>query len=90
MNRRLAFALGAVAALVVTVIFVTVGDGVSTERGGFFGLVVNHAHTTVWALLTVALGVAALRGRWQRVSGTLAVVALGTYGLFLVTLVLAM
>lgn len=78
--------LGTVATLLVTLVFVTVGDGVSTDRGGLVGLIVNHAHTLVWALLTVALGVAALHGRWQRLSSALAIAAAVLYAVFLATL----
>lgn len=86
MTTRGKLALGTVATMLVTLVFVTVGDGVSTDSGGLVGLVVNHAHTLVWALLTVSLGIAAVHGRWQRLSSALAIVAAVLYVVFLATL----
>lgn len=84
-STRVKLGLGAAVALAVTLVFALVGDGVSTTRGGPVGWIVNHAHTVVWALLTVALGLAAALGRWQAASGAIAVAALVSYGVFLVT-----
>lgn len=79
--------LAAVATMIVTLVFAIAGDGVSTDAGGVVGLIVNHAHTLVWALLTVALGTAAALGRWQRLSTAIVVAAVATYAIFVLTLV---
>jgi hypothetical protein len=87
-HRTGAFAAAAALAAVVTLVFATVGDGVDVGAEGVPGLVLDHAHTAVWALLTVALAVAALTGRWQRASSAVATVALVVYVLFLASLLL--
>lgn len=83
---RLLFGIGTGVALVVTIVFATVGDGVDAEATGLRGAVVDYGHTLVWALLALALGIAAVAGRWQRVSNALAVAAGVLYGAFLVAL----
>jgi len=83
---RLLFGIGAGVALVVTIVFATVGDGVDAEATGLRGAVVDYGHTLVWAFLALALGIAAVAGRWQRASNALAVAAGVLYGAFLVAL----
>ena len=82
-SQRGLFAAAAVAASAVTVLFATVGDGVDVAAEGWAGLLIDHGHTAVWALLTAALATAAVKGRWQRASGALATAALVVYALFL-------
>lgn len=83
-RTRLLFGAGAAAALVVALVFATVGDGVGRgEADGVRGLVVEHGHTLVWVLLTAALAIAALQRRWGRLSQVLAVGAGGAYAAFL-------
>ena len=86
-DRRL-FAAGAVGAAVVTLVFATIGDGVDAEADGWRGALVDYGHTAVWALLAVALGIAALTGGWHRISGILASLALALYVLFLMAVLL--
>jgi peptidoglycan/LPS O-acetylase OafA/YrhL len=81
-HRRGAFAVGAVLAGIVALVFATVGDGVEADGDGVRGLVVEHAHTAVWALLTGALALAAVRGRWRSASSALAWAALAVYLVF--------
>lgn len=86
---RLAYAAGAVLAAAVTVVFAVVGDGVeASDRTGIARWVEDHAHTAVWALLTVALGTAAVRGAWAAVSQWAAVGAGALYVAFLATVLL--
>lgn len=85
-RKRLLFGIGAGVALVVTLIFATVGDGVESEATGLRGAVVDYGHTAVWALLAVALGIAAAAGTWQRASSTLAITAGLLYAAFLAAL----
>lgn len=85
-RKRLLFGIGAGVALVVTLIFATVGDGVEAEAPGLRGAVVDYGHTAVWALLAVALGIAATSGTWQRASNALAVAAGLLYAAFLAAL----
>lgn len=85
-RKRLLFRIGAGVALVVTIIFATVGDGVQTEATGLRGAVVDYGHTAVWALLAAALGIAAATGTWQRASNALAVAAGLLYAAFLAAL----
>lgn len=85
-RKRLLFGVGAGVALVVTIIFATVGDGVEAEATGLRGAVLDYGHTGVWALLAAALGIAAAAGRWQRASSALAVAAGVLYAVFLAAL----
>lgn len=86
-NRRW-FALGALGALVVAIIFATVGDGIETRTDNAIrGFVIEHFHTLTWVLLAVAFGVAAATGRWVRVSSWLALAALACYAVFLLTVI---
>ncbi|GAA4897981.1 hypothetical protein GCM10025789_14930 [Tessaracoccus lubricantis] len=83
-SRRVMFAVGCLAALTVTVIFLTLGDGVGASPAfGLRGVLVEVGHTAAWALLAVAFGLAAVRGRWSKVSNGLALAALGLYVAFL-------
>ena len=82
--HRARFALGAAAAAMITILFATVGDGVATSSQD--GVLLEHGHTGVWALLTAALATAAVAGRWQRTSTLLAGAALVLYLTFLVAL----
>ncbi len=83
-TRRIWFTLGAAAAAIVTLLFATIGDG--TSSGSEEGLLLEFGHVGVWALLTAALGVAAVVGRWQRISSLFALGALGLYATFVVAL----
>lgn len=85
-TRRRGFAFGAVAAGLVTAVFAVVGDGVNASATGSLGVLLEHGHTAVWALLTAALAWAAVRGRWQRASSALALAALVLYLAFLAAL----
>ena len=62
--------------------------GVHTEADGWRGALVDYGHTAVWALLAVALGIAALTGGWHRICGILASFALALYVLFLMAVLL--
>lgn len=82
-KRRL-FVLAAVGAAAVTTVFATIGDGVHVaEAEGLRQMVVEHGHTLVWALLTVAFALAAWRGRFTRAANTVAVSAGVVYAGFL-------
>ncbi|WP_312676592.1 hypothetical protein [Microbacterium sp.] len=82
--RRRWYALGAIAAAVVAIVFATIGDGVEVaDATGLRRLVVDVGHQLVWALLAGAFAVAAARGRWGRIAQTLAVAAGILYLLFL-------
>jgi hypothetical protein len=84
-RQRVVFSLAAAIALVVTVVFATVGDGVDVpDAVGLRAVVVDGGHTAVWALLTVAFAIAAVRGRWGRVSNGVAVAAGILYAVFLI------
>jgi hypothetical protein len=88
-RNRLLYGTGAGVALVVAIAFAAVGDGVETEAAGLRGAVVDHGHTGVWALLAVALAIAAATGRWHRVSNGLALAAGVLYAVFLAALLTA-
>lgn len=69
---------------VVTILFATVGDGVAVPQAqGLRRIIVDHAHTLTWLLLTVAFGLAAVRGSWSRHSQWLALAAGGCYLVYL-------
>lgn len=86
MTARTWFTVGAAAAGVVAVVFATVGDGVAVDDAtGVRKVVVDHAHTLVWVLLALALGAAAVAGRWTALSQVLAAAAGITYGTFLLS-----
>lgn len=83
-RHRWWYSIAAVAALAVTIVFVTVGDGVQVpEAAGVRRGIVDHGHALTWALLTGALTVAAVSGRWSRISQVLAIAAGASYVLFL-------
>jgi hypothetical protein len=83
-SKRPLFALAAVGASVVTAVFATVGDGVEVpDASGLRALVVDAGHTAVWALLALAFAIAAVRGRWTRVSNGIAIAAGILYLVFL-------
>ena len=64
--------------------FATVGDGTASD--GHQGVLLEFGHVGVWALLAAALVVAAVVGRWQRISSIFALGALLLYATFLVAL----
>lgn len=80
------FALGAVAAAIVAGVFGLIGDGVESEASGVAGWIIDYAHTLVWVLLVVALTIAAIRKKWTRAAGAIAITAVVVYGIFLVAL----
>lgn len=82
------YAAAAIGAAIITIVFATVGDGVDSDNGGLQGFVIDHGHTAVWALLAAALGIAAVRGSWQQISGALAAAALAIYVVFVGAVVL--
>lgn len=83
-RTRVLFSAAAALALVVTMIFATIGDGVeAAEATGLRAVVVEFGHTLVWALLTVAFTIAAVRGAWTRLAGGVAVAAAVAYVAFL-------
>ena len=51
--------LAALVALVVAVVFVTVGDGVTSEATGLRKAVVDYGHAATWLMLATALGLTA-------------------------------
>jgi hypothetical protein len=73
----------------VAVVFATIGDGVALQETGWRGLVADHGHTAVWALLAAACGIAAGQRRWSRAAGAVAAVALVLYLLFLAVVLTA-
>lgn len=85
-RARLGFAFAALAALVVVVVFVTLGDGVDAAAEGWRGVVLDYGHALVWILLTAGLGVAAVRQRWNRTSGALCATAGVGYLIFVAVL----
>ena len=88
-RHRRAFTLAAFAAGAVTVVFATVGDGVDAQDAtGARAAVVDHGHTATWALLASAFVVAAVRGRWARVSQGLATAGGVCYAVFLAAVLL--
>lgn len=88
-RSRLLFAFAAGAALVVSVIFATVGDGVDVpDATGLRAAVVECGHILVWMLLTLAFTIAAVRGRWTRLAGLVALVAGLSYAVFLISVLL--
>lgn len=88
-TKRGFYLLGTTVAVAVTVIFATVGDGVEVpEATGLRRLAVEAGHIAVWALLSVAFLIAAVRGRWDGPAGRVAVAAGITYALFLLAVLL--
>ena len=88
-RTRAVFGAAAAVALVVTVVFATVGDGVEVpEATGLRAVIIDRGHTVVWILLTLAFAVATVRGRWSRTAGGLAVAAGLMYAVFLLAVFL--
>jgi hypothetical protein len=84
-RARALFGAAATIALVVTVVFATVGDGVEVAAAtGLRAVVVEGGHTLVWALLAIAFAIATVRARWSRLSKGLAIAAGITYAVFLI------
>lgn len=84
-RTRLRFAVATVAAAVVATVFATVGDGVDVpQASGLRRVLIDVGHVAVWVLLSVALLLAAIAGRWTRASQMLAVTAGVLYLAFLV------
>jgi len=83
------FAAAAAISTAVTLVFATIGDGVDVpEATGIRSLVVDAGHTAVWALLAVAFAIAAVRGRWTRLSNGIALAGGAVYVAFLVAVFL--
>lgn len=83
-SKRPLFALATLGTATVTAVFATVGDGVEVaDASGLRALVIDVGHTGVWALLTAAFAIAAVRSRWNRVSNGVAVAAGILYLVFL-------
>jgi hypothetical protein len=83
-RTRVLFGAATAVALVVTVVFATVGDGVEAEATGLRAVVIEAGHTLVWALLTVAFAIATVGARWSRLSNAIALAAGVTYAVFLI------
>lgn len=88
-RRRLWFTVAAVAAAAVATVFGTVGDGVEVAGvEGARAAVIDLGHTAVWVLLAAAFALAAVRGRWGRVSNAVALAGGAIYVVFLVAVFL--
>ena len=74
-RSRVGFALAATAALMIAIVFLTVGDGSDASVGGWRGPVLEYGHALAWLLLAVGLAVAAVRQRWNGASSTLCAAA---------------
>jgi hypothetical protein len=70
-RARVGFALGALVALLIAVVFLTLGDGSDASADGWRGPILEYGHALVWLLLAAGLGVAALRQQWNRASSAL-------------------
>lgn len=70
-RTRVGFALAAAAALMIAIVFLTLGDGSDASADGWRGPVLDYGHALVWLLLAAGLGVAAVRQRWNRASSAL-------------------
>lgn len=81
-RTRVGFALAAVAATMIAVVFLVLGDGVDSTAAGWRGPVLEFGHAAVW----LGLAVAAVRQRWTRASSVLCGVAGVGYLAFLTTL----
>ena len=82
--RRGRYALAAVGAGAVAVVFATIGDGVDVPGAtGLRRLVIEGGHQLVWALLAAAFVIAAARGRWSPIAQAMAVAAGVVYAVFL-------
>ena len=85
-RHRVGFALAGLAALMIAVVFLTLGDGSDATADGWRGPVLGYGHALVWLLLGAGLGVAVLRKGWNRVSGVLCGIAGIGYLIFLAAL----
>lgn len=85
-RTRVGFALAATAALMVGIVFLTLGDGVDSSAEGWRGPVLEYGHAFVWILLAAGLGTAAVRQRWNRASSALCGAAGIGYLIFLAAL----
>lgn len=86
-RARVLFGAAAAVALVVAVVFASVGDGVEVEVAEATGLravVIEGGHTLVWVLLAIAFAIATVRAKWSRLSNVLAIAAGITYAAFLI------
>lgn len=88
-RTRVGLALAASAALMIAIVFLTLGDGADSAADGWRGPVLEYGHALVWLLLAAGLGVAATRQRWNRVSSSLCGAAGVAYLIFLAALVTA-
>ena len=85
--RRRVFAAAALVAGAVAAVFLLLGDGVSAPHlSGPLVLLPRWGHAIVWLLLAAAFAVAAVRGRWRRTSGVLALLGALVYLLLVVAL----
>jgi hypothetical protein len=62
-RTRVGFGLAAPAALLIAVVFLTLGDWSDATADGWRGPVLEYGHAAVWLLLA-GLGVAAFKVRW--------------------------
>lgn len=85
-RTRVGFALAAVAASMIAVVFLVLGDGTDSSADGWRGPVLEFGHAAVWLLLAAGLAVAAVRQHWSRASTLLCGVAGLGYLAFLTTL----
>lgn len=83
------FTLAATAALMIAIVFLTLGDGSDASADGWRGPVLEYGHALVWLLLAAGLGVAAVRQRWNPASSALCGAAGIGYLIFLAALVTA-
>ena len=82
-RTRVGLALAATAALLIAIVFLTLGDGSDAAADGWRGPVLEYGHGLIWLLLAAGLGVAAVRQRWNRASSALCAVAGIGYLVFL-------
>jgi len=81
---RRRYLVAAAGALIVTIVFLTLGDGVNVpEATGFRRIIIDTGHPLVWGLLTCSFIVAAIYERWTRGAQILAAAAGVTYAVFL-------
>jgi len=65
------FALAALPAPIIAVVFLTLGDGSDATADGWRGPDLEYGHAIAWLLLAAGPVVAALRQRWNRASAAL-------------------
>lgn len=84
-RTRALYGAATAVALVVAVVFATVGDGVEVaDATGLRATVIDGGHTLVWMLLAVAFAIATVRARWTRLSNAIAIAAGIVYAAFLI------